>query len=76
MKCRKRHLLVDTLGLVLTVVVPAADIQDRDGATLVLKRIKKYFYKMKALPLAMPDKILLNARMEPCAVHTVRYSDA
>lgn len=28
--------MVDTLGLVLTVVVHAADVQDRDGAKLVL----------------------------------------
>lgn len=31
-KGRKRHLLVDTLGLLLTVVVSAASVQDRDGA--------------------------------------------
>ena len=49
MKGRKRHLLVDTLGLVLTVVVHAADIQDRDGAKLVLKRTKKYFYKLAVI---------------------------
>ncbi len=35
---RKRHLLVDTLGLLLLVVVHAANIQDYDGAKLVLKR--------------------------------------
>ena len=29
---RKRHLVVDTLGLVLAVVVHAASVQDRDGA--------------------------------------------
>jgi putative transposase len=29
-------LVVDTLGLLLAVVVHAADIQDRDGAKLVL----------------------------------------
>jgi putative transposase len=29
---RKRHLLVDTLGLVLLVLVTGADVQDRDGA--------------------------------------------
>ena len=29
---RKRHLLVDTLGLILAVVVHPANIQDRDGA--------------------------------------------
>ena len=33
---RKRHILVDTLGLLLSVVVHPADIQDRDGAALVL----------------------------------------
>src|SRR6202007_1615308 len=35
---RKRHILVDTLGLLLNVVVHPADIQDRDGARLVLDR--------------------------------------
>src|SRR3954469_2109119 len=33
---RKRHILVDTLGLLLNVVVHSADVQDRDGAPLVL----------------------------------------
>ncbi|HTS55865.1 MAG TPA: IS5 family transposase [Burkholderiales bacterium] len=37
-KGRKRHILVDTLGLLLNVVVHSADIQDRDGARLVLDR--------------------------------------
>lgn len=32
---RKRHLLVDTLGLILHVVVHSVAIQDRDGAKLV-----------------------------------------
>jgi transposase len=35
---RKRHILVDTLGLLLNVVVHPADLQDRDGALLVLDR--------------------------------------
>ena len=35
---RKRHILVDTLGLLLNVVIHAADVQDRDGARLVLDR--------------------------------------
>lgn len=34
-KGRKRHLLVDTLGLIITLVITAASIQDRDGAKLV-----------------------------------------
>ena len=36
---RKRHLLVDTLGLVLAVVVTAASVPDRDGARLLLSRL-------------------------------------
>ena len=33
---RKRHILVDTIGLLLTVMVLPANIQDRDGAKLLL----------------------------------------
>jgi len=35
---RKRHLLVDTLGLVLLVMVLPANIQDRDGARQLLEK--------------------------------------
>src|SRR3984885_12451538 len=35
-KGKKRHLLVDTKGLLLHAVVHAADIQDRDGGVLVM----------------------------------------
>ena len=35
-KGRKRHLVVDTLGLVLAVSVTAASVQDRDGAHPVI----------------------------------------
>src|SRR5262249_48957273 len=34
---RKRHIVVDTLGLILAIVVHRADIQDYDGAVLVLR---------------------------------------
>jgi putative transposase len=37
---RKRHLLVDVLGLVLMVVVHAASVQEQDGAKLVLERVR------------------------------------
>jgi putative transposase len=40
---RKRHLLVDTLGLILHVVVHSAAIQDRDGARLVLQILRQRF---------------------------------
>jgi len=36
---RKRHLIVDTMGLLVAVVVHAANLQDRDGAKLVLQRL-------------------------------------
>ena len=38
---RKRHAIVDTLGLMLIVVVTAASVQDRDGAKLALQRLKE-----------------------------------
>jgi transposase len=34
--CKKRHVLVDTLGLLLHAVVHPANVQDRDGAILVM----------------------------------------
>ena len=38
---RQRHLLVDTLGLLLVAVVAAASVQDRDGARWLLGSGKK-----------------------------------
>jgi putative transposase len=38
LKGRKRHLLVDTTGLVLLACVHAADLHDRDGARLLIER--------------------------------------
>jgi transposase len=40
---RKRHILVDTLGLLLSVVVHPADIQDRDGVHEVLRQARRSF---------------------------------
>lgn len=39
MKGRKRHILVDTIGNLLALAVHPADIQDRDGAKLLLARL-------------------------------------
>jgi putative transposase len=38
-KGRKRHILVDTTGLLLAVVVTAASVQERDGARLLFARL-------------------------------------
>ena len=35
---RKRHILVDVLGLILAIVVTPASVQDRDGAVPVIER--------------------------------------
>lgn len=43
MKGRKIHALVDTQGLPLRVVIHSAGVQDRDGATLVLDKIRTSF---------------------------------
>ncbi len=46
---RKRHLAVDILGLVLTVVVHAAGWQDHDGATFVLSRLKRMMGRLQVI---------------------------
>ncbi|MCE2889418.1 MAG: transposase [Pseudanabaena sp. 42896M_M3] len=38
---RKRHILVDTLGLMMMVVVTAANLNDRKGAVLVLEKLNQ-----------------------------------
>ena len=45
---RKRHIVVDTLGLLVGVVVHAADIQDRDGAPALPRSI------LEAMAVAAP----------------------
>ncbi len=42
-KGRKVHALVDTEGLPLRVIVHSAGVQDRDGAALVIDRIRQRF---------------------------------
>ena len=46
---RKRHIVVDTLGLILSAVVHAASIQDQDGAKLVLLNIKNVYKTLKVI---------------------------
>lgn len=48
-KGRKRHLLVDTLGLVLGVAVTPASTTERDGAQLVLGRVLGWFTWLRIL---------------------------
>jgi transposase len=42
-KGRKIHALVDTLGRPIRLAVHSAAIQDRDGAALLLDKVRKRF---------------------------------
>jgi putative transposase len=48
-KGRKRHLLVDTLGLPLSIYVTPADVQDRVGARLLLAGLKPLVPRLKKI---------------------------
>ena len=49
MNGRKRHIVVDTQGLLLDVVVHPADVQDRDGAKLVLAKLAGRFPNLRLI---------------------------
>ena len=44
---RKRHIAVDTIGLLLTVLITAAGVQDRDGARPLLWNLARAFPSIK-----------------------------
>lgn len=44
---RKRHLLVDTMGLLIMTRVTAANLQDRDGAKVLLPDLRRCFFRLR-----------------------------
>jgi transposase len=46
---RKRHIAVDTLGLLLCVLVTTASVQDRDGAKPVLEHLATAFRRVRLI---------------------------
>lgn len=42
----KRHIIVDTLGLILAIVIQNASIQDRDGAQSVIGKMKESWLRV------------------------------
>ena len=48
-KGKKRHILVDTLGLLLHAIVHSADIQDRDGGIMLLETLFGMYPFLKKL---------------------------
>jgi transposase len=49
---RKRHVVVDTMGLLLAVIITSAAVQDRHGAQRVLDRLR---YTMPSVALVWAD---------------------
>lgn len=43
MKGRKRHILTNTIGLPVDMIVHQADMQDRDGAPALLEKVRSAF---------------------------------
>jgi putative transposase len=46
---RKRHILVDSMGLLLAVVVTPANVQDYDGAKLVFQTLGRRFPRLQTI---------------------------
>jgi putative transposase len=44
---RKRHIIVDTLGLLMGIVVHAANIGEREGAKLLLNKVRGKYPRLK-----------------------------
>ena len=79
-KGRKRHLLVDTLGLVLGVVVTSADTTERDGAQAVLRRVWGWLIWLRLLWVdggytGAAFANWVQARRRTLAVQVVKRSD-
>lgn len=79
-KGRKRHIVTDTLGLMVGVAVHAANIQDRDGAPLVLASIRKHYPWLRYLfadgGYAGPKLCNALSKMGEWALEIVKRSDA
>nr|WP_312882826.1 transposase [Streptosporangium album] len=46
---RKRHVIVDTLALLLVVIVTAAGVQDRDGAKPALEHLRDWYERISPI---------------------------
>jgi putative transposase len=63
---KKRHILVDTQGLLLEIVGTKANVHDRDGAKLLLNKIEGHYpFESKKFLLTMPMRVNL------CALHRI-----
>jgi hypothetical protein len=77
-KGKKRHILVDTLGLLLHAIIHAADIQDRDGGLLLLATLSASFRSFRScLPIApIKARFLRTGSPKSCPISKPRSSNA
>jgi putative transposase len=68
---RKRHIVVDTLGLLLAVVVHGADQQDNSGACLVLSAL---WNKMQRIRVIFADSAYGRKRLPEFVKQTLGFS--
>ena len=76
---RKRHVLVDTLGLLLNVDVHPVQVQDRDGAETLLRQARRRFPFIERIVgdggTQGPRMAALVARTGSWTIEIVRRSD-
>jgi len=79
-KGRKRHIATDTAGNVLEAIVHAADIQDRDGAPMVIESVRQTYPSLVKLfadgGYAGEKLSTAIAHIEGLAMEIVKRSDA
>lgn len=71
-KGRKRHIVVDTMGLLLAVVVTAANVDDAQGAQNVLRQLTAQ--KFPRLELLWADNKYHNYELEEWLSDNVRFT--
>ncbi len=76
-KGRKRHVVVDVLGLILAVVVTPASVQDRDGAAVLREAHREYPTLSKVwVDGAYTGEVISNLRAETSLdIEMVKRSD-
>jgi hypothetical protein len=72
---RKRHILTDTLGLLLAVNVHSASVQDRDGAEALLREARRNFpfvERITSVTTTFPTALPIPFRRVPATARSVR----
>ena len=72
-KGRKRHLLVDTLGLLMVLIVHRADIDERQGAKYLLNRLLKRIVDFKLLKVFFADQGYSGQNMKDWVTETFKH---